>query len=50
MPQEHWTSESDHNLTNFDDIADVHKSQIHGDEDNILHMSLVFFMLWQRQL
>ena len=40
MPQEHWTSESDHNLTNFDDIADVH----------ILHMSLVFFMLWQRQL
>ena len=46
MPQEHWTSESDHNVTDFDDIDDVHKSQTHGDEDNILHMSLIFFMLW----
>ena len=48
MPQEHWTSESDWkwHLTDFDDIDDVHKSQTHGDEDNILHMSLIFFMLW----
>ena len=46
MPQEHWTSESDDNLTDFDEIDDVHKSQTHGDEDNILHMSLIFFMLW----
>ena len=33
-------------MTDFDDIDDIHKSQIHGDEDNILHMSLIFFMLW----
>ena len=38
MPQEHWTSEGDDNLTDFNDIDDVHKSQTCGDEDNILHM------------
>ena len=37
MPQEHWISKSDDNLTNFNGIDDIHKSQIHGDEDNILH-------------
>ena len=33
-------------MTDFDDIDGVHKSQTHADEDNILHMSLIFFMLW----
>ena len=33
-------------MTDFDDIDDVHKSQTHGDEVNILHMSLIFFVLW----
>ena len=45
MPQEHWTSESDDNLTDFDDIDDVHKSQTRGDEDNILHVTYFLYAM-----
>ena len=34
-----------HLWLDFNDIDDVHISQTHGDEDNIFHMSLIFFML-----